>query len=261
MIFYRRLHLNTVSCVLKNFNSKVSSPMAPIEESKRRAAYQAVDDFVKDGMKLGIGSGSTIVYAVQRIAEKVKNEGLKVICVPTSFQAHQLVVSNNLQLGNLELHSELDVAIDGADEVDSNMTLIKGGGGCQTQEKIVASCANKFVIVADYKKDSKYLGEQYKKGIPVEVIPMAYAPVSNRIKKLFGGQAQLRMAQMKAGPVVTDNGNFIIDWLFPNDISDWNSVNNEIKMLAGVVETGLFVGMANTVYFGLPDGTVKVLRS
>ncbi|CAH1400737.1 unnamed protein product [Nezara viridula] len=261
MNFYRRLHLNIVSCVLRDFNSKILSPMAPIEESKRRAAYQAVDDFVKDGMKLGIGSGSTIVYAVHRIAEKVKNEGLKVICVPTSFQAHQLVVSNNLQLGNLELHSELDVAIDGADEVDSNMTLIKGGGGCQTQEKIVASCANKFVVVADYKKDSKYLGEQYKKGIPIEVIPMAYTPVSVKIKKLFGGEVHLRMAQMKAGPVISDNGNFILDWLFPNDIADWKAVNNEIKMIAGVVETGLFVGMANTVYFGLPDGTVKVLRS
>ncbi|KAL1122982.1 hypothetical protein AAG570_003306 [Ranatra chinensis] len=185
-------------------------------------------------MKLGIGSGSTIVYAVERIVEKVKEENLKLICVPTSFQAEQLILDNNLTLGNLTTCPQLDCAIDGADEVDSNLNLIKGGGGCHTQEKIVASCASKLVIIADYKKDSIRLGEKYKKGIPIEVVPSAYTPVGERIKRTLGGEAHLRMAKQKAGPVVTDNGNFILDWHFPDTVTDWKQVNTEIKMMPGM---------------------------
>lgn len=230
-----------------------------LAEAKKLAAYTAVDDYVKDGMKLGIGSGSTIVFAVERIAQKVKKEGLKVVCIPTSFQAQQLIVESNLTLGNLEIFPQLDVAIDGADEVDSNLTLIKGGGGCQTQEKIVAASAAKFVVIADYTKDSKRLGEQYKKGIPIEVIPAAYVVVRNKIKEKYGGILELRMAKMKAGPVVTDNGNFILDWQFPDGIDNWSEVNLQIKLIPGVVETGLFVEMVERVYFGLSDGSVKIV--
>uniref|UniRef100_A0A1B6C7U5 Ribose-5-phosphate isomerase n=2 Tax=Clastoptera arizonana TaxID=38151 RepID=A0A1B6C7U5_9HEMI len=229
-----------------------------LEKAKELAAYQAVDEFIQDNSVIGIGSGSTIIYAVQRIAQRVKSEGLKLICIPTSFQARQLIIENKLQLGDLETHSELDVTIDGADEVNSDLILIKGGGGCLTQEKIVASCAKKFIVIADYTKNSKSLGENYKKGIPVEVLPLAYNPVGKKIQTLYGGQANLRMAKMKAGPVVTDNGNFILDWQFPSHLHhDWKTVSTTIKMIPGVVETGLFVDMASHVYFGMPDGTVK----
>lgn len=230
--------------------------MDNVESAKRAAAHTAVDDHVKDAYRVGVGSGSTVVYAVERLAQRVHEEGLKVVCVPTSFQARQLIVNNNLELSDLEITPELDVAIDGADEADEKLTLIKGGGGCQLQEKIVAAAAKIFVVIADYRKDSTALGEQWKKGIPIEVIPMAYCPVKLKIEKELGGQAVLRQAKAKAGPVVTDNGNFILDWVF-DKIHDWEKVNQQIMMIPGVVETGLFVGMASVAYFGMQDGSVR----
>uniref|UniRef100_A0A8C0HDV8 ribose-5-phosphate isomerase n=1 Tax=Chelonoidis abingdonii TaxID=106734 RepID=A0A8C0HDV8_CHEAB len=205
---------------------------------------------------LGIGSGSTIVPVVHRLAERVKQENLNIVCIPTSFQARQLILQNDLSLSDLDRHPELDVAFDGADEVDSDLSLIKGGGGCLTQEKIVAGYAKCFVVVADYRKNSKNLGEQWKKGIPIEVIPMAYVPVTRAVTRKFGGVAELRMAVRKAGPVVTDNGNFILDWKF-DKVHKWNEVNTAIKMIPGVVETGLFINMADVVYFGMEDGSVR----
>ncbi|MEE6462817.1 hypothetical protein FKM82_001714 [Ascaphus truei] len=227
------------------------------EEAKRLAGYAAVDNHVKDNQALGIGSGSTIVHAVNRLAERVKQDNLNVVCVPTSFQARQLILQHGLTLADLDRHPELDVAIDGADEVDSDLNLIKGGGGCLTQEKIVAGCAKSFIVIADYRKDSKNFGEQWKKGVPIEVIPMAYVPVTKALQSQFGGIAELRMAVSKAGPVVTDNGNFLLDWKF-DKVHDWNTVNTAIKMIPGVVDTGLFINMAERVYFGMEDGTVGV---
>jgi len=146
--------------------------------------------------------------------------------------------------------------------VDKGLTLIKGGGGCLTQEKIVASAAKKLVIVADYTKNSIHLGQNWMKGLPIEVIPMSHVIIKKKIEKLFGGLAELRMAKAKAGPLVTDNGNLIIDWKFPlsQKDCDWNDINTQIKMMPGVVETGLFIRMANKVYFGNKDGTVSVVQ-
>uniref|UniRef100_A0A1B0DGZ6 Ribose-5-phosphate isomerase n=1 Tax=Phlebotomus papatasi TaxID=29031 RepID=A0A1B0DGZ6_PHLPP len=228
-----------------------------LEEAKKIAAYRAVDEFVRNDQIVGIGSGSTVIYAVERLAEKVHKEKINVICIPTSFQARQLIIGNGLKLSELEMHPEIDVVIDGADECDENLTLIKGGGGCLLQEKIVASCSKKMVVVADYTKDSKTLGQQYKKGIPIEVVPMAYIPIRNKIQNLFGGKLQLRMAVAKAGPCITDNGNFILDWHFPTGDHDWTKIGTEIGMIPGVVETGLFVKMAEKAFFGQSDGTVK----
>jgi len=228
--------------------------MSTIEDAKKLAGYSAVNEWVKDGMIVGVGSGSTVVYVVERLVQRVKEEKLNVVCVPTSFQANQLIVQGGLQLGDLARYPVLDVAIDGADEVDANMNLIKGGGGCQTQEKIIASCAKQFVVVADYRKIAKTLGENWKKGIPIEVIPMAYAPLLLKIQQL-GGKGTLRMAKNKAGPVVTDNGNFIIDADF-GLIQDPAKLNNDLIHLSGVVETGLFCGMACKAYFGMEDGSV-----
>ncbi|XP_055308348.1 ribose-5-phosphate isomerase [Sitodiplosis mosellana] len=228
-----------------------------LEAAKKMAAHKAVDDFVENNMVLGIGSGSTIVYAVDRLKERVEMEKLNVVCIPTSFQARQLIIKNGLKLGELEINPQLDCTIDGADEVDSKMVLIKGGGGCLLQEKIVASCAKKLIIIADYTKNSTHLGEQYKKGIPIEVVPMAYVPIKEKIAKEFGGKLNLRMAVTKAGPCVTDNGNFILDWNFNIDkTTDWEKVNTKIVSIPGVVETGLFVNMTQRAYFGQSDGTV-----
>lgn len=239
--------------------SRNSSKMS-LNEAKKIAAYRAVDEWVSASTKaIGIGSGSTVVFAVQRLAERVRSEKLEMICVPTSFQARQLIVENGLTLGDLDRTPHLDVAIDGADEVDSDMTLIKGGGGCLLQEKIVASCADRMIIIADFTKNSQFLGEQYKKGVPIEVVPMAYVPIQALIASRYGGKLQLRLAVAKAGPVVTDNGNFILDWHFeaaPNKY-DWKTINSELLQIPGVVDTGLFVNMATKAYFGMADGSVK----
>ncbi|XP_015256789.1 PREDICTED: ribose-5-phosphate isomerase [Cyprinodon variegatus] len=248
------------SCRPRVFSSSQSAADNMAEEAKKLAAYSAVDNNVQNNHVVGVGSGSTVVYAVDRLAERVRQEKLNIVCVPTSFQARQLILKHGLMLSDLERHPELDVAIDGADEVDSELTLIKGGGGCLTQEKIVAGCSKFFVVIADYRKDSDALGQQWKKGVPIEVIPMAYVPVSMTIAKHFGGEVSLRMAVSKAGPVVTDNSNFILDWKFEHT-HNWKEVNTAIKMIPGVVETGLFVNMAQQAYFGMEDGSVKVRKA
>ncbi|CAB4054992.1 rpiA [Lepeophtheirus salmonis] len=212
-----------------------------IEESKKFAAIKSVNNHVKNGYVVGIGSGSTIVYAVQRLAERVKEEGLKVSCIPTSFQARQLIMENNLPMTSFESHDCCDVTIDGCDEADSDLTLIKGGGGCLAQEKVVAQFSKDFVVIADYRKKSTKLGTSWKYREP------------------FGGEAQLRMAKAKAGPLVTDNGNLILDWFFDlNKNYDWESVNLKLCSSAGIVDTGLFINMAKAAYFGQKDGTVEI---
>lgn len=178
-------------------------------------------------------------------------------CVPTSFQSRQLITKNELILSDLERTPLLDIAIDGADEVDSQLNCIKGGGACQFQEKIVASCAKEFIIVADDRKNSEELGESWKRGVPIEVLPVAYRPVKLRIEEKVGGKAVLRMAENKAGPIVTDNGNFVLDWLFDKPCV-WHEINTAIKLIPGVVETGLFLNMAKVAYFGKADGSVIV---
>ncbi|XP_046342815.2 ribose-5-phosphate isomerase-like [Haliotis rufescens] len=229
-----------------------------ITTGKRAAAVQAVNDHIRDNQVIGIGSGSTIVFAVERIVQRVKEEKLNLVCIPTSFQAKQLIQEHDLVLGSLERNSELDVAIDGADEADANLDLIKGGGGCLTQEKIVASCARDFIVVADSRKDVDKLGTTWKRGVSIEVIPLAYKPIKLKIEKQLGGLANLRMASKKAGPVVTDNGNLILDWIFDETKTyDWEKINFTITTIPGVVETGLFVKMAKMVYFGTTDGKVK----
>mmetsp|Transcript_751 Transcript_751/g.1103 ORF Transcript_751/g.1103 Transcript_751/m.1103 type:complete len:246 (+) Transcript_751:70-807(+) len=231
-----------------------------IAEAKRNAGFQAVDDFVRSGMKIGIGSGSTIVSSIERIAQKYRSKELEnLVCVPTSFQSRQLILEMGLPLGDLDTNPVLDVAIDGADECDAELNLIKGGGGCQTLEKLVASNSKKLVIVADYRKKSQNLGEQWKKGVPVEVIPAARVTVSNSLREL-GGEPKLRMASQKAGPVVTDNGNFIIDVDFGLLSSETvKSLDVKINCLTGVLEHGLFVGMAVRAYFGMESGSVEIL--
>ncbi|KAJ8947349.1 hypothetical protein NQ318_002875 [Aromia moschata] len=246
----------TVNGSMKPYTYKLFT-MSSLQEAKKIAAHQAVDNHVHSGDLVGIGSGSTVIFAVERLAQRVKNENLKVQCVPTSFQARQLVIKHQLPLTDLNISPTLDVCIDGADEVDSNLNLIKGGGGCLLQEKIVASCSKKLIIIADYTKNSQKLGDQYKKGIPIEVSPMVYGPIQQKIEKLYGGNVEMRMAVMKAGPVVTDNGNFILDWKNFNQDVDWKKINTELLLMPGIVETGLFIEMASKAYFGMPDGSLK----
>ncbi|MHA1110565.1 MAG: ribose 5-phosphate isomerase A [Promethearchaeota archaeon] len=223
-----------------------------VEEAKKAAAFQAVDENLKTHKIIGIGSGSTVVYAVKRIADWERKD---IICIPSSFQATQLIVSNGLSLGSLDQYPEVDITFDGADEIDDDLNLIKGGGGCQVQEKILAYNSKKVIIVADFNKDSKVLGEKWKKGIPIEVIPGGYVPIMKKIEEMKGIPT-LRMGVNKAGPVITDNGNFIID-------ADFGLIKNPLNLelelirIPGVVETGLFIDIADACYIGMEDGSVK----
>jgi len=237
-----------------------------LDKAKKLAAYQAVDDHVKDGQVLGIGSGSTVVFAVERIAQRVKDENLKLVCIPTSFQAKNLIISNGLQLSELDVHYPIDVTIDGCDECDPDLNIIKGGGGCLLQEKIVASASKKFIIVADYTKESQYLGEKWKRGIPLEVAQLGARVVLEKLQKFTTSvgantPTKTRQAVSKMGPVITDNGNFVVDFQFGDvlrtgEIHTATSIDSWLKTIPGILETGLFVRMANQAYFGQPDGTV-----
>jgi ribose 5-phosphate isomerase A len=228
-----------------------------IEEAKKKAAHAAIDAHVKSGMALGIGSGSTIVYAVERLAARVRSEGLAVVCVPTSFQSRELIVAHGLPLSDLERTPSLDVAFDGADECDDALNLIKGGGGCLLQEKLVASCAKQLVIVADYRKNARQLGTVWRQGVPIEVLPLARQPVLLRLKSREFSlvSAVTRTGTGKAGPLLTDNGNFIIDADF-GPIADPQALDRALAGIVGVIDTGLFCNMTTKIYFGAADGTV-----
>lgn len=251
MVFISKFFSRSLVC------SRINFKMSKVEDAKKSAAYKAVDDYVKDGMTLGIGSGSTVVYAVQRLTEKIRKEHLNVVCIPTSFQARKLITEHNLMLGSLDTNFELDVVIDGADEADSNLTLIKGGGGCLLQEKIVAHNSKTMIVIADFTKKVINLGDKWRKGIPIEVLPMAYVPIKNEIEKMFQGECNLRMAVCKSGPCVTDNGNFILDWKFTETRYNWRDLNLKILSIPGVIETGLFINMAEKAYFGMADGSIE----
>lgn len=228
-----------------------------IELGKKNAAIKAVEENVKKNMIVGIGSGSTVVYAVERLGEINKEKELNIKCIPSSFQAYQLIIQNGLELVSLEQYPKIDIDIDGADELDKDLNLIKGGGGCLVQEKILASNSEQLIIIVDFRKNSKILGTNWKQGIPIEVIPMSYFPIMERLKNL-GGKPVLRMAQSKSGPLITDNGNFIIDVDF-GEVNNPGTLNMKFLNIPGVVDTGLFIEMCSKAYIGLEDGNVLAL--
>ncbi|ODV83939.1 hypothetical protein CANARDRAFT_208854 [[Candida] arabinofermentans NRRL YB-2248] len=232
-----------------------------IEKSKKLAGYSAVDQNLDPSYKfIGIGSGSTVVYVVERLGQLENKD--RFICIPTSFQAKELIIQNGLRLGTIEEFIEIDIAFDGADEIDTDLNLIKGGGACLLQEKLVASCSKRFVVVADYRKNTGKLGKDWRNGVPIEVVSLSYVKVLKELK-LMGGKAQLRDAgKAKAGPVITDNGNFIIDCDFGEiDIDKVQNLHLAVKSIVGVVETGLFVRMAQKAYIGNADGTLSVEKA
>lgn len=224
-----------------------------IETAKQNAAIEAVKH-VNDGFVIGLGSGSTAAYAIEEIGSRVKREGLHVLGVPTSYQAFMLAVKNKIPITTLEENTTLDLTIDGADQIDEELNLIKGMGGALAREKIVASASKKLIIIADETKKAKILGEN-NHPVPIEVLPFAASLVMHRIEK-NGGRPAIREAIRKVGPVITDNGNVIIDAIF-GPIRKPLELETQIKALPGVVETGLFVGMANIVYVGKTSGVEK----
>ncbi|OLL25403.1 Ribose-5-phosphate isomerase [Neolecta irregularis DAH-3] len=236
-----------------------TSCISPLEIAKKQAAYAAVDKyFPSNARAVGIGSGSTIIYAVDRIKESGLGKG--VVFVPTGYQSKLLLERAELTVAPIDRFDLLDITFDGADEVDGNLDIIKGGGACLFQEKLIAVCSKKLVIVADSRKRSDILGTNWESGVPIEVVPTAYTYVLKQLLKLGCREPQLRMGgKAKAGPVITDNCNFIID-------APWGKINvprlleKQIKEIVGVVEVGLFIGLAHVVVFAGNDGIHELVR-
>ncbi len=226
------------------------------EEAKRNAALEAVKH-VQDHSVIGLGSGTTIAYAIEAIGARVKTEHMNLKGIPTSYQAFELAVEHGIPLTTMEEHPEIDLTIDGADQVDPNLNLIKGMGAALMREKIVASASEFNIIVADQSKKVKVLGEKMHP-VPIEVLPFAAAYVKRRIASI-GGSAVFRNAKGKLGPLITDNGNMILDAVF-GEISDPTVLGVKLKMIPGVLETGLFIGMADVVYFGTSSSVEKLER-
>jgi len=227
-----------------------------VEGAKRGAAVEAIR-LVRDGFIVGLGSGSTVAYAIAELGRRVRSEGLHVLGVPTSFQALELAVRHGIPLTTLHEHPELDLAIDGADQVDSRLNLIKGLGAALTREKVVAASAKLFVVVVDERKLVETLGGGVP--VPVEVLPFAVPLVMRRLGEL-GLKAAVRTAgKGKVGPVITDNGNVILD-IKVDAVEEPAKLDKQLKQIPGVIETGLFVDMADIVYVGGREGVRKIER-
>ncbi|MFN5514490.1 MAG: ribose-5-phosphate isomerase RpiA [Cyanobacteriota bacterium] len=222
----------------------------------KQAVGQAAAAQVQSHSVVGLGTGSTTAYALQALGERLKSGELTdIVGIPTSFQAQVLAREYGIPLTGLDAVDRIDVAIDGADEVDPQKNLIKGGGAAHTQEKIVDSLAERFIVVVDSGKLVDKLGSTFL--LPVEVVPMALHPVLRAITKL-GGKPELRMGVRKAGPVVTDQGNLVIDVKF-DAIDNPAELEKTLNNIPGVLENGLFVGVADQVLVGeIVEGQPKV---
>lgn len=207
---------------------------ASANANAKRAAGEAAAELVKDGMVVGLGTGSTVAWTIRRLGERVQAEGLQLLGVPTSYQAENLAIDSGIRLTTLNQNPVLDLAIDGADQVDEDLMVIKGGGAAHTREKVVACSARRFVIVAD---EGKYV-KRLNHAVPVEVLPFAARLVEQRLMDM-GGAPLLRLGKMKDGPVITDNGNFVMDVDF-EEIADPRGLAARISSIPGVVEHGIF---------------------
>ncbi len=225
----------------------------------KQAVAAAAVDAIQDGMVLGLGSGSTAALMIQGLGAKLAAGELRdIVGVTTSFQGEVLAAELGIPLRSLNAVERIDLAIDGADEVDPAFQLIKGGGACHVQEKLVAARAERFIVVVDATKLVDRLNLGFL--LPVEVLPGAWRQVQARLASM-GGAAELRMATRKAGPVVTDQGNLVLDVRFGEGIADPRALEQTINNIPGVLENGLFVDLADEVLVGeVTDGVAGVRR-
>jgi len=226
----------------------------PVQEEKRNAALTAVKH-VKDDFIVGLGSGSTAAFAIQALGERVRREKLRVMGIPTSYQAFLLAVESGIPVTTLDEHPEVDVTIDGADQLTPELYLIKGMGAALAREKIVAAASKLNVVIADEHKKSKFLGEKGQ-SVPVEVLPFAISLAKRKIAAI-GGNPVLREGKGKLGPTITDNGNAILDSYFGEIVAP-AELEVKAKMIPGVVETGFFVGLTDIAYVGTATAVEKI---
>ncbi|MCZ7393250.1 MAG: ribose-5-phosphate isomerase RpiA [Candidatus Methanoperedens sp.] len=223
----------------------------PTQNSPKQAAGELAAQLVKNNMVAGLGTGSTAAYAIKELGRRVAS-GLEILGVPTSYQSAFLAAENGIPLTTLDEHPVPDIAIDGADQI-AKFNAIKGGGAAHTREKIVALSAEKFVVVVDESKVVEVLNHP----VPLEVLPFARKLVEKQVAGL-GGKAQVRMGVNKDGPIISDNGNFILDADF-GKIDDPYSLDDALSHCAGIVEHGIFTNI-NVVFIGKKDGTVEILE-
>lgn len=230
--------------------------LTPIDRAKFAAARRAVD-FVEDGMKVGLGTGSTAAWMVRALAERVREEGLKLTCVPTSQRTAELGHQLGLKIVGLDQAGWLDLTIDGTDEFDADLNLIKGGGGAHLMEKIVATASDRMIVISDASKEVKTLGAF---PLPVEVVPFGWQTSRMLIEELLnsmdvlGTKAGLRMNGERA--FVTDEGNHILD-LSLGRIGNPRQLSLALNQVPGVVENGLFIDMCDTLVVGYGDGRIE----
>lgn len=232
------------------------------DELKKMVGYKSVDDYVKSGMVVGLGTGSTAYFAVERVGELLKSGELKdIVCIPTSVRTKEQAEELGIPLVTLDTHSKLDVAIDGADEVDPDLNLVKGGGGALLREKMVEVCADKFIVIVDESKLCDGLGPGFP--VPVEITPFCHEHTMRTVANLpscAGCEPVLRMGSSSNNQVdgdeiaVTDNGNYIVDLHFKEPIKDSPKMAAEIKNVVGVVDHGLFCGLTTAVIIAGSDG-------
>jgi ribose 5-phosphate isomerase A len=220
-----------------------------INEIKQRAGEEAAK-LVQPGMVIGIGSGSTVFYFIEALAKRIRT-GFDCVAVPTSLATLSLSGRQGIKMTQLNDIPSIDITIDGADEIDSNLQLIKGGGGALLQEKMVAAASKQLVVIADNGKLKNRLGEF---PLPVEIIPYGWKPVQEPISGNYSIKAELRMKE--GAPYITDHGHYILDCHFQN-ITDPISLNTTLHLIPGVVETGLFIDLCKMALIGFPDGTVQ----
>ncbi len=227
-----------------------------MSNAKLNAAKSAIKLIPKSGA-VGLGSGSTVAIFAEELGRQITAGEVDVCVVPSSYQAYQLAVKYSIPLTNLDLNPTLLLTVDGADEVDKELNLTKGGGGALFQEKVVASASEKLVIIADESKLVDHLATRFE--IPIEVLPFSLGVVRKTIIEM-DITPNIREAQRKMGPVVTDNGNFLLDLKFSEPIRNPSKVAIDLKMIPGVVETGLFIGMTDEVHVGKEDSVYVLTK-
>jgi ribose 5-phosphate isomerase A len=230
--------------------------MSWTDKARVSAAAQAIRE-IKDNTTIGLGSGNTILRALELAAERIKKENLRINFIPTSYQMEIAAKRLGLRTTTLDENTEPDLAMDGADQVQwRTLDLVKGGGAALLREKIVDSTARRLIIVVDEKKLVKTLGGPQP--IPVEITPFGYSSTIEKIRRITE-KTVLRETAGKVGPVITDNGNMIADAYF-RSLRRPEIVHEKLRKIPGVMETGLFLGMADTAYVGRKDGHVDILR-
>ena len=237
----------------------MSRDLSPQDRAKRAAAEEALT-FIESGMKLGLGTGSTAAFFVKLLGQRVKEEGLKVIGVPTSIRTGELAEACGIRLTTLNDAGWLDVTVDGADEFDDELRLIKGGGGALLQEKIVASASDQMIVVADASKKVRELGDF---PLPVEVVPFGWqvtqALIAETLDDFDVGGNKITLRLFKDEPFLTDEGNFILD-LHLRRIGEPEELAAALNLIPGVIETGLFINIADVVVIGREDGTAEIIE-